>query len=61
MEQLEQTPPAIVGSFRRFGQEGIVYEVLSALDDETLRIRVLETGEETAYPLEDAKQDPTEH
>ena len=51
----------LIGTYRRFGHEGIVYQVLEALDDETLKIRVLETEEETDYPIEDAVQDPTEH
>ena len=51
----------IIGSYRRFGNEGVVYQILDAVDEDTLKIRVLETEEETEYPLENAIKDPTEH
>lgn len=57
----EQIPQDFIGSYRRFGQDGVVYQVLSALDEDTIKILVLETGEETPYSLKSAQQDPTEH
>jgi hypothetical protein len=50
----------IIGSYKRFGDDGVVYEVLDFIDDNNIKILVLETGEETSYPLQDAKNDPTE-
>ena len=51
---------SIIGSYKRFGDDGIVYEVLDFIDDKTIKILVLDTGEETPYPLKDAENDPTE-
>jgi hypothetical protein len=56
MKNLEE-----IGSYRRFGNVGVVYQVLDRLDDHTVKIRVLETEEETSYPLEDMLADPKEH
>ena len=58
-EHTQELPP-IIGSYRRFGKHGVVYQVLSDLGAAQVKIRVLETDEETAYPLEDAQQDPAE-
>lgn len=58
-EHTQEIPP-IIGSYRRFGEYGVVYKVLSELGADQVKIRVLETDEETAYPLEDAYQDPAE-
>lgn len=56
---------ALVGSWRRFGTEGPVYQIVSigtaSVDDRpTLRIHVLESGEELDYPLAKALDDPHE-
>lgn len=50
----------LVGSIRRFGKNGVLYEVLHDADEKTVRIRVIETGEETSYPKSHALQDPME-
>lgn len=50
----------MIGGFRRFGDAGVVYQVLDMLDKDTARIRVLETEEETAYPIAKIQQDPKE-
>jgi hypothetical protein len=52
-----------IGRFRRFGAVGPAYEIIDVLGarpdgDLSLRIRVLETGEEVEYPLSQAKDDP---
>ncbi|MFV3128540.1 DUF5397 family protein [Niveispirillum sp. KHB5.9] len=57
------TPQALIGTWRRFGPLGPVYEVLSAdgqLDggDRTMRIRVVESGEELDYRLSEILDDP---
>jgi len=49
-----------IGSYRRFGSAGVVYQVLDRLDERTVKIRVLETEEETSYPLKDMLLDPKE-
>lgn len=54
-----------VGTWRRFGPVGPVYEVIGDGADAVggermMRIRVLETGEEVDYPLEQLLADPSE-
>jgi hypothetical protein len=51
---------SITGSVHRFGQDGVLYEVLREVDDRSALIRVIETGEETTYPITDIQADPTE-
>jgi len=48
----------IIGSYRRFGDMGVVYQVIELLDDANVKIHVLETEEETAYPLACVLADP---
>jgi len=55
----------LVGTWRRFGLVGPVYEVIgegpvSADGDRFMRIRVLESGEETDYRLAELLDDPKE-
>ncbi len=56
------SPSSLVGAFRRFGPYGPVYEVIgdgkSGAPEALMRIPVLETGEETDYPLSDILSDP---
>ncbi len=52
-------PPALVGTVRRFGPHGVLYEVIKVLDDQRALIRVIETGEETPYALAKISADPT--
>ena len=56
-------PKSLSGAFRRFGPYGPVCEVIGGgtsgtPEDLLMRIRVLETGEETDYPLSDILADP---
>ncbi|MEA1650972.1 hypothetical protein FBZ89_104251 [Nitrospirillum amazonense] len=58
-------PQGIIGTWRRFGVVGPVYEIVSKEKDlpdgDTLmRVRVVETGEEVAYKLTDILDDPKE-
>jgi hypothetical protein len=58
-------PKTEVGRFHRFGSRGVVYEVIGvgerSLDgDREMRIRVLESGEVTDYPLSCVLRDPRE-
>ena len=48
----------LVGSFRRFGSYGVVYEVLRIEDDQNAIIRVVESGEEASYPIRQILADP---
>ena len=50
-QQLLTRPEALVGTFRRFGSGGPVYEVLAIRNDGTALIRVVESGEELDYPI----------
>jgi len=55
----------LVGTWRRFGPVGPVYEVLGAgrelpNGDRLMRIRVIESGEEADYRLTDMLDDPKE-
>jgi Family of unknown function (DUF5397) len=55
----------LAGSIRRFGLEGPPYEVVGpaatgADGRARMRVRVLESGEELDYPVEDLAADPCE-
>ncbi len=59
------SPDNVIGTWRRFGLVGPVYEVIGQdhkleNGDWLMRIRVLESGEETAYKLTDILGDPAE-
>ncbi len=58
-------PPAesLIGTWRRFGNVGPVYEIIGIgndrpAQDRTMRIRVLESREEVDYRLTDILEDP---
>jgi hypothetical protein len=58
-------PATLVGTWRRFGELGPVYEVITSGEelpdgDRLMRIRVLESGEEVDYRLTGALDDPRE-
>lgn len=58
-------PANLVGTWRRFGAIGPVYEIISAGTeladgDRRMRIRVVETGEEVDYRLAEILDDPRE-
>ncbi len=46
------------GDIRRFGPDGVLYEIKRKAADGRLLIRVLDTGEEILYPLAKALADP---
>ena len=53
----------LIGTWRRFGTTGPVYEVIAAgapRQPPTMRIRVLETGEEIDYAVAELLDDPRE-
>jgi hypothetical protein len=62
METTIQKQPlsSLVGTIRRFGKNGVLYEVLRQVNDASVMIRVLDTDEETSYPVSDALKDPNE-
>jgi len=56
---------ALIGTWRRFGALGPVYEIIgpagiNAASQPTIRVRVLESGEETDYSLDQLRADPGE-
>jgi hypothetical protein len=58
-------PGNLVGTWRRFGAAGPVYEIVNMgreLDggDRLMRVRVVETDEEIDYRLADILEDPRE-
>ncbi len=58
-------PANLVGTWRRFGSVGPVYEIIGAGveltgGDRLMRIRVVETGEEIDYRLTEILDDPRE-
>jgi len=60
--QLQQS---VIGTWRRFGLVGPVYEIIGEEreledGDHLMRVRVIETGEEIAYKLTDILDDPKE-
>ncbi|WP_439816351.1 DUF5397 family protein [Zavarzinia sp. CC-PAN008] len=59
------TPTRMVGTYRRFGLLGPVYQVVDVADelpdgDVLLHVRVLESGEELDYRYSRAIDDPRE-
>jgi len=50
----------IIGSVRRFGPDGILYEIKSVIDESSVLVRVIETGEEVIYPADAVHQDPAD-
>jgi len=58
-------PMTLVGTWRRFGPAGPVYEIIAAGKeladgDRMMRIRVVESGEEVDYRFTDILDDPLE-
>jgi uncharacterized protein DUF5397 len=53
-------PRALVGTVRRFGPHGVLYEVIKILDDQRALIRVIDSGEETPYALAKISADPVD-
>jgi len=53
----------LVGTFRTFGQYGVLYEVVAIEQDapEMAQIVVVETGEKTRYPVQQLMGDPVVH
>ncbi len=65
MHESVRTEDHIVGSWRRFGAAGPVYEIVGKTTpdprgERMMRIRVLETGEELDYKISDILDDPRE-
>ncbi|MBF0375117.1 MAG: DUF5397 family protein [Alphaproteobacteria bacterium] len=58
-------PEGVVGTWRRFGPVGPVYEIIGKEcdlpgGDSLMRVRVVESGEEIDYKLTDILDDPME-
>jgi uncharacterized protein (UPF0128 family) len=58
-------PEQLVGTWRRFGELGPVYEIIAVGKelpdgDRLMRVLVVESGEEADYKLHDLLEDPRE-
>jgi hypothetical protein len=58
-------PQTLVGTWRRFGPVGPVYEIIGLGEelpdhDRMMRVRVIETGEEVDYRFTEILDDPRE-
>jgi hypothetical protein len=58
MKALAHVVDDLVDTHRTFGTEGPVYRVLRKVNEETVRVSVVETGEELDYPARQAADDP---
>lgn len=58
MNTLARTSEDITDTYRSFGFAGPVYRVLARVDERTVRVCVVETGEELNYPVVQALDDP---
>jgi hypothetical protein len=54
------TPSALIGTVRRFGPHGVLYEIIKIVDDKHALIRVLESGEDVSYPVDKILVDPAD-
>lgn len=57
-QKIRTEQPEVVGSFHRFGEMGVTYEVVAFQGDDTVTIQVLESGEKLEYPLSNVLLDP---
>jgi hypothetical protein len=48
----------LIGTFRSFGEFGPVYQVVRKVDESSLHVVVLQTGEALDYPVNRALNDP---
>ncbi len=65
MDTVQLDVNALLGTWRRFGVAGPVYEIIGIGNtknnvDQTMRIRVIESGEELDYLLSSVLDDPRE-
>jgi hypothetical protein len=51
-------PEKLVGTFRRFGETGPVYEIV-AIERDDVKVEVPETGEKLTVALRDVLADPS--
>jgi hypothetical protein len=58
MNQILKKSPSFVGEFKTFGQDGVAYEVIEAINSTTIMIRVVETGETLVYAVQKFLTDP---
>lgn len=47
----KRTDKDLIGTFRRFGEHGVAYEVTGLSDEGQVRIRVVESGETLTYAV----------
>jgi hypothetical protein len=51
-------PGSLIGELRSIGPDGPTYEVLSIIDRDTARIRILESERDVDYPISEIVKDP---
>ena len=52
------TNSTTIDRFHTFGEKGVVYEILEKIDNDTVKIRVVETGETLNYSQKNVLVDP---
>ncbi len=58
MIQTLEKPVSYIGEFRTFGHNGVAYEILDEIDNNTVVIRVVESGETLEYAVQKLLNDP---
>lgn len=53
-----RTAKELIGTYRNFGTEGPVYQVLNQVNEAKVHVVVVQTGEELDYPANQALSDP---
>lgn len=58
MQTMARTADDLLHTFRTFGEEGPVYQVVSKVNGQKVHVVVVQTGEELDYLVERALKDP---
>jgi len=58
MQTMARTADDLLHTFRTFGEEGPVYQVLNKVNGQKVHVVVVQTGEELDYLVERALKDP---
>ncbi len=51
-------PRTLIGQFRRLGEDGPAYEIISVADDDTVTVEIVESDERVIMPLAEVLEDP---
>jgi hypothetical protein len=58
MQTMARSADDLLHTFRTFGEEGPVYQVVSKVNGQKVHVVVVQTGEELDYLVERALKDP---